>query len=159
VSEYKSSDHSGDWVKRKFFRQKMLREHAADVWDSAWAAIQDSCNSFQSYYGKGQSIEGQFRCDLKQELENGHRIRLLLTIQKPTPEMGSITPVGKRILIAFDKSVPEIAVVVDDAVPLKFPIKADETHAFIEWQGREIGSDEFSQTALENILFSDLASH
>jgi hypothetical protein len=130
-----------NFVERRALREDMLKEHADDVWQDARSTIQDCCNSFRKHYGE----------HLEDKLENGLRIRLTRTFLL---QYFSPPDVKRRILVAFNKSVPCIEVTVDDDTPKQFAIDADENHAFITGPNKkEISADEFAEEALNTHLF------
>jgi|ERR1017187_2412613 hypothetical protein len=136
-----------NWVERKFQveqvlkqREQVLKEKATDLWDDARSAIQDCCNSFRRRYDEG----------LEDKLENGLRIRIIRSFMVDHPlTTGTLK---RRILAAFNETVPCIEVTVDDEIPIQFKIDADTSRAFITNEGREITADEFSEMALKRAL-------
>ena len=129
-----------NWVERKARREQVLKDKARDVWEDARFAIQNCCNSFRKHYDK----------NLEDTLENGLRIRITRTFTVDHA-LGAID-LKRRLLAAFNESIPCIDVTVDDEPPMRFTIDADESHAFITDQGHEINADEFSESALKHAL-------
>ena len=129
-----------NWVERKARREQVLKEKARDVWGDARSAIQNSCNSFRKHYDK----------TLEDTLENGLRIRITRTF---TVHYALATiNIKRRLLAAFNESIPCIDVTVDDEPLRRFKIDADESHAFITDQDHEINADQFSESALKHAL-------
>jgi hypothetical protein len=130
-----------NFVERRAVREAILKQHADDVWQDVRGTIQDCCNSFRQHFSK----------DLEDKLENGLRLRLTRTFR---PRDVSPPEETRRILIAFNKSIPCIEVTVDDHTTKQFPIDADGQHAFITDRGKqEITPDEFAERALNSPLF------
>jgi hypothetical protein len=121
-------------------REQVLDEKARDVWDDARSAIQDCCNSFRRHYDEG----------LEDKLENGLRIRIIRTFMMDHPL--TTEKLKRRILAAFNETIPCIEVTVDDEIPIQFKIDADTSRAFITDEGHEITADEFSERALKRAL-------
>ncbi len=135
-----------NWIERRALREKILRDHANDVWQDARSAVQNCCESFRTHYGVSIA-------KLEDKLENGLRIRLSLTFQ--VVEASFQSEVKRIILVAFDASVPCIFVTADDKPARQFRIDADENEAFItEGDNQRITTDEFSKKALETSLFT-----
>jgi len=126
-----------NWIERRAAREKNL-EGAIEVWQRAVTAIDNACNSYKANYSDLGSTE------LLQE--NGHRI--IVAVKHASG--------GKRrhASIIFDDAKPHISVAIDEGSAKHFRIEADETHCFIKSPaGKEISADEFSQIALEDVLF------
>lgn len=131
-----------NWVERRALREQHIR-NADEVWQSARTAIDNCCNSFRQHFAGFARVTNQ--------PQNGHRI--VVGIHFP------ITGRGRNVSIGFgndDKGIPIINVTVDDQAVRLFPIMADENHAYISFQGKEISGDEFSRLALEEALFKQL---
>jgi len=128
-----------NWVECRALREQ-YQANAADVWQSARTAIDNCCNSYRQHFGGTAQVINQ--------AENGHRVLIGIHFHQ--------TGRGRQVSIEFgrdEKNIPKISVTVDDKAAKIFQITADEHHAFISFQGKEISADEFSRLALEDALF------
>jgi hypothetical protein len=132
-----------NWVERKARRDQMLKD--TTVWMNARTAVEECCASFGRHY----SDTGSADC----ERINGHCTRVFVTYGKRIPSRPD--PRNQAVVfieILFHAAKPEITATVDEKV-MHFPIDADEEHAFIFYDGREVSADEFSKLVLEGVLF------
>jgi hypothetical protein len=132
-----------NWVERRAIREQHLR-NASTVWQDAKSAIDECCISFR------ERFPGIARV-INQE-QNGHRIliEVRFTFEPNTP---------RQISIKFsDEPEKQITVTVDGGGAVIFPIDADEHHAYIACEDKEISADEFTQMALEEALFKPPSS-
>lgn len=122
-----------NWVERRLESERLLRSQAPTIWENARAAVQDACESYN-----------KLRADVVFVPENGLRCR----ISRRSGDSMRI------VRLAFDKVASTITIVRDEEGPAVFPIRASDTSAFLTGlDGREISADEFSQIALEQLLF------
>jgi hypothetical protein len=131
---------NSNWVERKVLREQSVTANAPDVWQSARAAVLSVCDSFNKFSADGS--------DADTEVRNGHFLQVSIRLKKQSGDS-----VIRRVAIQFDQRKAIISVTVDGATPKVFPIKADENHCFVEFDGKEITPDRFSEIALSDALY------
>lgn len=130
--------HMSNWVQKRAFRDRYLRD-SITLWQEVRSAVDECCNSFREHYIGVARVTNQE--------QNGHRV--LVTI-RPTYEPNN----PRQVSIKFDSEEKQITATVDGGRADVFPIDADENHAFLTHQNKEINADEFTQIVLEDALFS-----
>ena len=138
-----------DWVERRALRQQNLSTQAADVWQAAIVAVENSCNSFRKYYAT--------RAQVLVKPQNGHRLLVNITLENAPPGSSSPTKIKRLVAISFAEAEtpPTITVTVDNGPAKTFQIEADEQHCYICFEKKEVSPDEFSRLALEDALFKE----
>jgi len=127
----------GNWVELRAKRDEHLRGSRL-VWESARTAISDCCESFRANFsGFAQVVNTP---------QNGNRI--LITVR-----FTYFPNYPRQISVEFTENQNKISVTVDGGSAKTFEIDADEKHAFISYQNREIDANEFTKIALEKPLF------
>jgi hypothetical protein len=126
-----------NWVERRALRENYL-QNASSVWQTVRSAIDECCTSFRERFAVLARVHNQE--------QNGHRvlIEVRFSFSPNTP---------RQISVGFFDTDKEIRVTIDGSKAAVFPIDADENHAFITFQGKEIDADEFTRVALEKALF------
>lgn len=126
-----------NWIDRRALIEQNLRT-AKVVWQSAKSAIDECCESYRTnFIGLAQLMNAE---------QNGHRILLSLRFfQQPNNP--------RQVSILFSEPEKEIRVTIDGGKAAVFPIHADDKHAFISYQDKELTPDQFTQVALEEALF------
>lgn len=135
---------TGNWVERKMGREKCLREQAPKVWDAARAAIQSACESFNRIGSKNGST-----VDI--ERQNGHCLVAAVRFKREKSADSEM----RRVSVEFDERKSSIFVTLNGAKPQEFAVRADDAHCFIEFKGKEIDADSFSEFALKEALYED----
>src|ERR1700722_1234468 len=126
-----------DWVERRALRQQNLSAHAADAWQDAIVAIENSCASFRKYYPT--------RAQVVVKPQNGHRLLASITLENAPPGYSSPNKIKRLVSISFAdaEAPPSITVTVDSGPAKTFQIEADEEHCYISFEKKEVSPDEF----------------
>jgi len=125
------------WIEKRACRESNLR-NASAIWQEAKSAIDDCCESFRQHYAGLARV-------INQE-QNGHRVAITILFHSAPSH-------PRHVSVVFSSTDNTIRVTVDGEKAILFPIEADETHAFITFQDKEINAEDFTQWALEDALF------
>ena len=129
-----------NWVESRWLRESNLTDEATGVWQSVATAIDNTCDAFNAHYSHLAKVD-----------HNAQNGCIVVTVHR------KIIPARQMIddtvqIILEQNRISVIEGYHDD--PRYFSIASDETHAFLKYGGKEITADEFSELALENVLFN-----
>lgn len=131
-----------NWVENRWCRESSLTDDAPGVWQSVAMAIGDTCDAFNAHYSHLANVD--------HSAQNGC---IVVTVHRKILPARQMIDVSVQIILERNR-ISVIEGYKDD--PRHFPIASDETHAFLKYAGKEITADEFSELALENVLFNPL---
>src|SRR5947209_5001411 len=131
-----------NWVDRRHQRQENL-SRASELWQEAVHAIDECCKSYNKYYSDHAATlnkreESHIVVSVEGDNFPARTVKAIAQVEFNNAER-SITSKVDRGQISFPEK--------------KFVIEADETHAYITYQGRAISLDEFSRLAIELALY------
>ena len=134
-----------NWVEKRWTIEQNLANGSAEVWNSVSIALDNACQTLKQHYSEF--------ADITYRPQNGHRVIVGVNRKRVPEHIQSFDP-KIDIQIGYERTDNRISVIVGyNKTPKHFPIQADETHAFLVHNGKEIAPDEFSKLVLEDIFF------